>query len=362
MNKKAFTLIELLAVIIILAILATLITPKVVTMLSEAEKNASMTSVEGLLKAATYKYSNNEIKGSNKTTTVNYTTGTNTEYLDYSGNPPEAGQVKIDGNGKVGIAVKFKDYCYKKSPKSNDITVESYDETACKINDSIKITDQQDDSQISVGDEVTIGTETFTVIKSDADETVLLAKYNLYVGKIYSATTYEVLENIEPTDEGYCLQSPIAKGGRYDEDQIVASVPFSQTDYWNYIADNGYRALKEKYNIGNSDYEANIYDEDYDSESGDKYSVAYYVKQYINNLKDLGAPENIRGRLLVWTEFYDLKDNPNANIYNGAAYWLGTPSIYDVLTITFGMGTSPYDASTSNGIRPVIIVDTFDLN
>ena len=50
-GKNGFTLVELLAVIIILGLIAVLIVPKVVNMLDDAEKNTNMTSAENLIKA-----------------------------------------------------------------------------------------------------------------------------------------------------------------------------------------------------------------------------------------------------------------------------------------------------------------------
>ena len=66
-NKKAFTLIELLAVIIILGILAVLIAPKVVNMINESEKSANMTSAQNIVKAAELKASNNMIENGKNT-------------------------------------------------------------------------------------------------------------------------------------------------------------------------------------------------------------------------------------------------------------------------------------------------------
>ena len=114
MKTRAFTLIELLAVIIILGILTLLIAPKVVNMLNESEKNTNMTSAQNLVKAAELKASNNDMTGNNENIKINYQTGENKNYLDYTGEKPQIGQVQIRSNGEVAMAVKFGDYCYKK--------------------------------------------------------------------------------------------------------------------------------------------------------------------------------------------------------------------------------------------------------
>lgn len=137
MNKKAFTLMELLAVIIVLGIITTIIVPKVVNMLNEAEKNTNMSSAEGLVKAAEYKYQDNEINGISENKKINYQTGENVNYLDYTGTKPTGGQLNIKSNGQVAMAVRFGDNCYLKPYNSNDITTIPYDENTCGENASV---------------------------------------------------------------------------------------------------------------------------------------------------------------------------------------------------------------------------------
>ena len=139
MKTKAFTLVELLAVIIILGILTVIITPKIIKTLSEAKKNTNMTSAQNLAKSAGLKVSNNEMTGNNENIKINYQTGENTNYLDYTGEKPEIGQVHIRSNGKIAMAVKFGDYCYIKQYNSNDITVIPYNESTCGVNADVFI-------------------------------------------------------------------------------------------------------------------------------------------------------------------------------------------------------------------------------
>lgn len=134
MKNKGFTLVELMAVLIILGVLITLISPKVVNMLSVAEKNTNMSSAEGLAKAAQLKATNNEITGNQENIKIDYTTGENTNYLDYAGDKPTSGQVNIKANGEVAMAVRFGDYCYLKPYNKSNITVIPYSEETCNGN------------------------------------------------------------------------------------------------------------------------------------------------------------------------------------------------------------------------------------
>lgn len=139
MKQKAFTLVELLAVIIIIGLLSVLIIPKVTQTLKDAEKKSKLTSAQNLVKAAELKASNNELTGDTRNIKINYQTGENLNYLDYTGEKPQIGQVQIKTNGEVAMAVKFGDYCYLKSYNSNDINVIEYNEQTCGSNSDVFI-------------------------------------------------------------------------------------------------------------------------------------------------------------------------------------------------------------------------------
>ena len=73
--KKGFTLVELLAVIVILGVIAVIIIPKVTNSLKESEEKTNLASINGLLKAAQYKYQDNELKGIEENLTIDYGAG-----------------------------------------------------------------------------------------------------------------------------------------------------------------------------------------------------------------------------------------------------------------------------------------------
>ena len=125
-GKNGFTLVELLAVIVILGLLMVILAPKITKTLNESEKKTNMASAQNLVKSAQLKVSNNEIKGTSQNIKINYETKENINYLDYTGEKPEIGQVQIKTNGDIAMAVKFGDYCYLKSYNSNDITTIEY--------------------------------------------------------------------------------------------------------------------------------------------------------------------------------------------------------------------------------------------
>ena len=135
--KKGFTLVELLAVIIILGVLSLLIVPKVINTLNDSEEKTNMASAEGLLKAAEFKYQDNEINGISESILVDYTNNINTDVLDFNGKKPEKGKANIRSNGKIAFAVKIGEYCYYKSYNEREITSTPYNEETCDNNTSI---------------------------------------------------------------------------------------------------------------------------------------------------------------------------------------------------------------------------------
>ena len=63
MNKKGFTLVELLAVIVILAVLALVAMPNVTRLMNDSRKNAFITEVENFVTYAQTSYTNSQING-----------------------------------------------------------------------------------------------------------------------------------------------------------------------------------------------------------------------------------------------------------------------------------------------------------
>ena len=175
--KKGFTLVELLAVIVILGLLSVLIVPKVINTLNESEQKTNMASANGLLKAAEYKYQDNEIKGTNQTITIDYTNNINIDKLEYNGKQPEKGKILINSNGKIAMAVKIGDYCYKKELTESEITFKHYNEETCvtKIPTTVTSGDGLYESETEPGRLIYRGTNpnNYINIKEDGTNNIL---------------------------------------------------------------------------------------------------------------------------------------------------------------------------------------------
>ncbi len=150
-NKKGFTLVELLAVIVLLGLLAILITPKITETLKKQKKAIFTNSVEGIVNAI-----NNDIADDSSISTEMsqyraYEFDVNKLYLIVEDNMSKDESIKISGNikngtgrvvvtdvNKIALAITDGKYCAKKGANERDINVtEMGAEDKCELEEGI---------------------------------------------------------------------------------------------------------------------------------------------------------------------------------------------------------------------------------
>ncbi|MBP3461318.1 MAG: type II secretion system protein [Bacilli bacterium] len=132
-DKKAFTLVELLAVIVILSVIALIATPLILNIIEEARYGSFKDSVYGALKASKIALANENLEDyPNTKLTINFSTGSNVSKLGLNGSIPKAGYLVIDEEGRTELLISDNRYCAKKSFGDDDITIEKYDAANCK--------------------------------------------------------------------------------------------------------------------------------------------------------------------------------------------------------------------------------------
>ena len=115
MNKKGFTLIEILTVIVVLGLLGAIIIPKVVNTIDSSKKNSDRVSAELLVRALT----NIAIdKKANLVSfdgcSIDFDNDSNTcTDLEYSGKLPTSGSISVDSDGVVNGSVGFGENIYQ---------------------------------------------------------------------------------------------------------------------------------------------------------------------------------------------------------------------------------------------------------
>ena len=256
-SKKGFTLVELLAVIAILAILFIMALPAVLRMFNSARKDSFTNEVNTVIRTARQQYL---LSGGTDTTWSN--AEGSIKSLDLTGNSQLRYYVKMNNEGKITkLQVTNGDFQYNKSgiidvAESSDVQTVSElaeGEIIDASGKNIEFVSRSNPNSITRGDEIAIDTEHFYVVSTNSTETVLLAKYNLYVGEVYdydstpSGWRNTYIKTITASDEGYGLQNSTAKGhnvgGSYPSTTRVGGIPFASSAYWYDAANN--RVLDE---------------------------------------------------------------------------------------------------------------------
>ena len=128
MRNKGFTLVELLAVIVILAVISLIATPMVLGVIEKSKKSAAIESANGILDAAEKNMIESMLSGESKT---RYDLS-NDNSLSYKGEKPESGILLIDDKGKMSIKAKINGYCVLKTYNGTTPTI--VDDSICEGN------------------------------------------------------------------------------------------------------------------------------------------------------------------------------------------------------------------------------------
>ena len=113
--KKGFTLVELLAVIVIISLIAVIVVPTIGTVLSNSRKNADIASTKNYIRSVNDQISLNNMENTyTRFTDGLYILPLDSEYgLSIKGRQPESGWIKIE-NGKItDYCISYGDYSIK---------------------------------------------------------------------------------------------------------------------------------------------------------------------------------------------------------------------------------------------------------
>ncbi len=347
-RSKAFTLIELLAVIIILGVLMIIAIPSVTSYISESRKSSYATTAQNIVSGArtlvnsgklslydvgsTYYVPYDMVSTENGTSTPYgefenayvivtydgdgfdyYFAGVDTSHMGIDITPYEdikSDKIKSDVEvintdvsicGKPNVIVYSKDGTVAEDKK----VLNCYDVNTKKVEEFklIKTVYQETEGELNPGDEICINnSQNFFVVSTDGDRTTLLAKYNLYVGDLFKNENDTLIydRTISPSEKGYGLQSSEALGYTRYYLGTVGVVPFSSSTYW--LDEN--RKVLPKYGGEPGRWPMNSYI--YDSELDDNpyipvncedskcypaagYTIAYYVNLYRQKVEEMGV-------------------------------------------------------------------------
>ena len=139
-KRKGFTLVELLAVIVILSVIAFITIPMIMGVIEKSKKQAFLNSAYGIIESGEYFYAEHILNDKNQAETrydfevknnkFVYTRD-NTKELTFKGEVPKLGILQINSNGKTAIAICNNAYCACKSINELQVSIKSEN---CGIN------------------------------------------------------------------------------------------------------------------------------------------------------------------------------------------------------------------------------------
>ncbi len=138
MNENGWTLIELLAVLVILAIIFLITTSLILGVIKDARKGAFQNSAYGLLNSVENQYMLNQLKNKPVENVYEFSEGKlKTGSIEYKGEFPKMGLISIDEIGQVDLAITDGVWCALKSNFESKINILPYDVETCVINKEI---------------------------------------------------------------------------------------------------------------------------------------------------------------------------------------------------------------------------------
>lgn len=119
MKNKGFTLTELIAIIVILAIISLISTPIITNLIDDSRIKAFENTAQGIIRTVDYGYTQDLIKASTYETKFTYKNGveeTNViaKELKYTGDKPENGIIKVNIDGEIALAIHNGRLCANK--------------------------------------------------------------------------------------------------------------------------------------------------------------------------------------------------------------------------------------------------------
>ena len=140
-KKNGFTLIEVLAVILLISIIATIAVPKTIIVLDNVRKDTFAKGVNNIIDVVKLKQTQTKLKNINDVVTYSFKDGnfSSDEKLSLKGDLPYSGVVRINQDKKVKLALVSNDgkFCALKTYEDIEPKVNKINDGTCAIDDDI---------------------------------------------------------------------------------------------------------------------------------------------------------------------------------------------------------------------------------
>lgn len=130
-KKQAFSLVELLAVLIILGVIALIVTPIIIKLIENAKKEAWRATAYGIVESAKM-YHSDELLGVSfeEDIVFDFDEG-KPEKLKFHGTVPDGGIVKVNDEGQISIAIHNNKWCATKKYSDAEVFLKRYEKETC---------------------------------------------------------------------------------------------------------------------------------------------------------------------------------------------------------------------------------------
>ncbi|MDD4718581.1 MAG: prepilin-type N-terminal cleavage/methylation domain-containing protein [Bacilli bacterium] len=392
-NKKGFTLVELLAVIIILGLIMIIIIPNVMNVVENSRIKSFENSTQGLMRTLDIAQKEYSLEEGLKEIVVNYNNGSETVNipgltLNHNGKKPQSGEILITEEGKIEFALYDGTYCATKSTSSDDIKITKTSQEDCySIKTFVKSFGGTDDDgfnsvvavsdgYIAVGGSYSTDGDLEGLNIGDGD--AIIVKYdtsgNVLWNKNYGGGYDEYFTSVAAVSDGY-----IAVGGSYstesDFDAIIVKYDTEGNVLWNknyggssydefysiITVSDGYIAVGGSYSTDGDLEELNIDDGDaiivkYDTSGnvlwnknygGSSYEKFYSVTTVSDGYIAVGSSYSIESEFDAIIVKYDIEGNVLWNKNYGGGY---DEYFTSVTTVSDGYIAVGYSDSTNGDL------------
>lgn len=194
-KEKGFTLVELLAVIVILATILAISTPKIVEIIQNSQKRAFISDINELQGLVKLEYNNEKLAN---TYTFEDGKQTSEKKLEFKGNIPKKGEIKVYSNGDIEYALTSSNglFCAKKTLEQNSANIEKY-VSKCEKEKTIE------NISLTLSTTTTATSITVNVIPKDENgKDIVLTRYSYKISgsdeEINSTSAYYTFTKLKP--------------------------------------------------------------------------------------------------------------------------------------------------------------------
>ena len=228
-NKKAFTLVELLAIIVILGIVLAVAIPRIVNSIKNTQKKSLLATTEALVRKVKQKSVLEDMSNEVYTITNNVFVGNS---LNITGELPNSGKISIDDQNRISIAVTDGKFCALKTYEDEDITVNE-DVLNCNLNTLIDmispiVTEAYSGNMFYTDPNFSIGTNNMNVYNNMGNGTVTHARIALST-PVGSYAMRIITNGAATPGLGGYYQGTMSRANAIFIHRIIAKIPVGYT-------------------------------------------------------------------------------------------------------------------------------------